>query len=143
MSKAAGETHIGHLEEGSEVLYLAEIVLVEVNDLHIERVQDDTESYTSGKKNDLAQSSKVRFQPNARLLPAVVKQYMTINLERCTTMDKQQKKELVEKFKKLRVADVRDGMDWVGLHPIGSVAPEIRPIWRTKIVGFARTGSLY
>ena len=54
-------------------------------------------------------------------------------------MDKQQKKELVEKFKKLRVADVRDGMDWVGLHPIGSVAPEIRPIWRTKIVGFART----
>lgn len=41
VSKAAGETHIGHLEEGSEVLYLAEIVLVEVNDLHIERVQDE------------------------------------------------------------------------------------------------------
>ena len=41
VSKADGKTHIGHLEEGSEVLYLAEIVFLEITDLHIERVQDE------------------------------------------------------------------------------------------------------
>jgi 4-hydroxy-4-methyl-2-oxoglutarate aldolase len=33
-------------------------------------------------------------------------------------------------FEGLRVADVSDGMDAVGLHNIGLVDPEIRPLWR-------------
>ena len=40
---------------------------------------------------------------------------------------------------KLRVTDIRDGMDWVGLHHQGTVNPEIRPLWRTKAAGFAQT----
>jgi 4-hydroxy-4-methyl-2-oxoglutarate aldolase len=46
---------------------------------------------------------------------------------------------ILEMYDGLRVADVRDGMDWNMLHWQGSMSPEIRPLWRTKIVGFART----
>lgn len=41
VSKANGETHIGHLEEGTEVLYLAEIVLAEIVGIGIERAKDE------------------------------------------------------------------------------------------------------
>ncbi|WP_335726585.1 RraA family protein [Pseudonocardia sp. HH130630-07] len=37
------------------------------------------------------------------------------------------------------MTDVRDGLDWVGLHHTGTVSPEIRPLWRTKAAGFATT----
>ena len=35
----------------------------------------------------------------------------------------------------LRVADVRDGMDWLGYHFYGSLDPSIRPLWRTRACG--------
>lgn len=54
-------------------------------------------------------------------------------------MDLRENQELLELFKGLRVADVRDGMDWVGYHHYGSVAPSIRPLFRTRAVGIART----
>ncbi|HEY3291029.1 MAG TPA: RraA family protein [Anaerolineae bacterium] len=47
--------------------------------------------------------------------------------------------ELLELYKDLRVADVRDGMDWNLLHERGSMSPEIRPLWRTRAIGIART----
>lgn len=37
---------------------------------------------------------------------------------------------ILELFKGLRVADVSDGMDSVGLKNIGLMAPEIHPLWR-------------
>lgn len=37
---------------------------------------------------------------------------------------------ILELFKGLRVADVSDGMDAVGLQNIGLMDPEIRPLWR-------------
>lgn len=46
---------------------------------------------------------------------------------------------LLELFKDLRVADVRDGMDWNLLHNSGSMWPEIRPLYRTRAYGIART----
>lgn len=46
---------------------------------------------------------------------------------------------LLEHFAGLRVADVRDGLDACGYPYIGSVSPEIRPLWRTRAVGIART----
>ena len=46
---------------------------------------------------------------------------------------------LLELYEGLRVADVRDGMDWMMRHGIGSVDPVIRPLFRTRIFGFART----
>ena len=48
-------------------------------------------------------------------------------------------KELLELFAPLRVADVRDGMDWMGYHHYGSLDYKIRPLYRTKAVGIART----
>src|SRR6516165_2074757 len=54
-------------------------------------------------------------------------------------MDNTQRKELLDKVLSLRVTDIRDGMDWVGLHHFGTVSPEIRPLWRTKAAGFAQT----
>jgi regulator of RNase E activity RraA len=49
------------------------------------------------------------------------------------------RQEVLEMYKDLRVADVRDGMDWCGYHHYGSVHHSIRPLWRTRTMGFART----
>jgi regulator of RNase E activity RraA len=54
-------------------------------------------------------------------------------------MDAKRRMEILATVSKLRVTDIRDGMDWVGLHFRGSVSPDIRPLWRTKAAGFART----
>jgi len=51
----------------------------------------------------------------------------------------EENKILLELYKDLRVADVRDGMDWIGYHNYGSVDPAVRPLFRTKAVGIART----
>jgi len=50
-----------------------------------------------------------------------------------------EREELLSLYSDLRVADVRDGMDWNMLHDQGSLPPEIRPVWRTRAVGIART----
>lgn len=46
---------------------------------------------------------------------------------------------LLSLYDGLRVADIRDGLDVLGYHHYGSVSPSIRPLWRTAIVGIART----
>lgn len=53
--------------------------------------------------------------------------------------------ELLEKFEGLRVADVSDGMDKVGLPDVGFVDPAIHPLWKDaetykhRIIGIAVT----
>jgi regulator of RNase E activity RraA len=47
--------------------------------------------------------------------------------------------ELLELYAGVRVADVRDGMDTLLLHGSGSMSPDIRPLWRTRACGIART----
>lgn len=47
--------------------------------------------------------------------------------------------ELLKIFAPLRVADVRDGMDWMGYHFYGTVDKNIRPLFRKTVVGIART----
>lgn len=54
-------------------------------------------------------------------------------------MDMEERRKILDMYKDLRVADVRDGMDWCGYHHYGSVHHSIKPLWRTKAVGFART----
>jgi regulator of RNase E activity RraA len=54
-------------------------------------------------------------------------------------MNLQENLELLELFKGMRVTDVRDGMDWMGYHHYGTVDHSIRPLFRTKAVGIART----
>ena len=55
------------------------------------------------------------------------------------------RKEILELYKDLRVTDVLDGMDLIGLQDIGLMRKEIRPLWRDienfshRIVGFAIT----
>ena len=50
-----------------------------------------------------------------------------------------ERQELLALYQDLRVADVRDGMDWNMMHHYGSMSPSIRPLWRTHAVGIART----
>ena len=54
-------------------------------------------------------------------------------------MDIETRKELLNAYEDLRVADVRDGMDTLMLHNFGSMEPNIRPIWRTRAFGIAKT----
>ena len=49
------------------------------------------------------------------------------------------RKELLELYKGLRVADVRDGLDWNMMHHYGTMDRGIRPLFRTLMMGFART----
>jgi 4-hydroxy-4-methyl-2-oxoglutarate aldolase len=49
------------------------------------------------------------------------------------------REQLLEAFADLRVADVRDGMDTLLHHVDGSLDPGIRPLWRTRAFGIART----
>ena len=57
-----------------------------------------------------------------------------------TMMSNDERLEILEAYKDLRVTDVRDGMDWNMLHHYGSVHYSIKPLFRTKVVvGIART----
>ena len=55
------------------------------------------------------------------------------------------RKEILDLYKDLRVSDVLDGMDLVGLQDIGLMENDIRPLWRDtdnfthRFVGFAIT----
>jgi len=50
-----------------------------------------------------------------------------------------ERSELLALFAELRVADVRDGLDTLGLHVQATVHHGIRPLWRTRACGLART----
>lgn len=54
-------------------------------------------------------------------------------------MSQDERAELLALYEGLRVADVRDGMDWMMMHHYGSMSPDIRPLWRTRAFGIART----
>jgi regulator of RNase E activity RraA len=54
-------------------------------------------------------------------------------------MSSDERQELLELYQGLRVADVRDGMDWNMMHHYGSMSPDIRPLFRTRACGIART----
>lgn len=54
-------------------------------------------------------------------------------------MHQDDRKEILELYKDFRVADVRDGLDWNNMHHYGSVHHSIRPLFRTRAVGIART----
>jgi regulator of RNase E activity RraA len=54
-------------------------------------------------------------------------------------MIKAERQEILKLYADLRVADVRDGMDWNMMHAYGSMSTDIRPLYRTKAVGIART----
>ena len=47
-------------------------------------------------------------------------------------MTQNEREELLAFYQDLRVADVRDGMDWNMMHHYGSMSPDIRPLFRTR-----------
>jgi regulator of RNase E activity RraA len=51
----------------------------------------------------------------------------------------EENKKILEAYKGLRVADVRDGLDWCGMMHYGSMDASIRPLYRTISIGIART----
>jgi 4-hydroxy-4-methyl-2-oxoglutarate aldolase len=54
-------------------------------------------------------------------------------------MDATKRKDLLSAYDDLRVADVRDGMDMLMLHGYGSMDQSIRPLFRTRAHGIAKT----
>jgi regulator of RNase E activity RraA len=54
-------------------------------------------------------------------------------------MTEKERKELLGLYGDLRVCDVRDGLDALGYHFFGSMHHRIRPLYRTRAYGFART----
>lgn len=54
-------------------------------------------------------------------------------------LTKTQKEEVMNLYSKLRVTDTRDGLDWMGYHHYGSMSPDMRPLWRVRAAGFAKT----
>ena len=54
-------------------------------------------------------------------------------------MEQAERQKLLELYEDLRVADVRDGMDVMLLHHVGSMDAGIRPLHRTHAFGIART----
>ena len=50
-----------------------------------------------------------------------------------------QREDILNTYRHLRVADVRDGLDWMGYTHYGSMSEHMRPLWRTRAIGFART----
>ena len=48
------------------------------------------------------------------------------------------RRKILEAYADRRVADVRDGLDWMMMHRTGSMSPSIRPLWRTQACGIAR-----
>lgn len=63
----------------------------------------------------------------------------TMKIREDEDMDLKENQELLELFRGLRVTDVRDGMDWLGYHHYGTVHHSIRPLFRTRAIGIART----
>jgi hypothetical protein len=64
---------------------------------------------------------------------------MTDRATRVEAWPAQRRQDVLATVAKLRVTDVRDGLDWIGRHTQGSVSPEIRPLYRARAAGFART----
>lgn len=54
-------------------------------------------------------------------------------------MNREERSELLELYGGLRAADVRDGLDWNGMHHYCTMSADIRPLWRTRAIGIART----
>jgi regulator of RNase E activity RraA len=54
-------------------------------------------------------------------------------------MSAEERKRLLDAFDGLRVTDVCDGMDWMMRFDVGLVDPAIRPLWRTRVRGVAKT----
>src|SRR4030095_13430224 len=71
------------------------------------------------------------MKKNFPFLSICVLSLLFVNTELSAQTNKQYTdQELLKMFKGLRVADVSDGMDMVGLKDVGLLAPEITALWK-------------
>src|SRR6476659_4621441 len=92
----------------------------------------------------LAQNQKTKQPPPAQLAPKTVPDevQLFIPYKRYSREDNQR---ILKLYEPLRVSDVSDGMDVIGLQDIGIVDAAIQPLWRDtekfthRIVGIAVT----
>jgi 4-hydroxy-4-methyl-2-oxoglutarate aldolase len=83
---------------------------------------------------------EARQQPAEKTIPDKVKLFIPYK-----AYSQEDNQRVLELFKYLRVADVSDGMDVVGLQDVGLVDPEIRALWKDtdafthRVVGIAVT----
>ena len=87
-------------------------------------------------------SERPRTALDNRACCIIVNVYFVLHdLKEVGQMDGSQKErnDLLEAYETLRVADVRDGLDWNMAHHWGTVDTAIRPLYRTRICGIART----
>jgi len=75
------------------------------------------------------------FAQQPPLTETMLKSYTNLPTEQ----RKSENKRFLDMYEGLRVADVRDGMDWFGYIKYGSVEPSVRPLWPTYAFGIART----
>lgn len=64
---------------------------------------------------------------------------MTTENQNQSVAVKDDREEILALYKDLRVCDVRDGLDWVGMQGYGTVDHSFKPLFRTKAYGIART----
>lgn len=54
-------------------------------------------------------------------------------------MSADERRQILQAYDNLRVTDVCDGMDWMMRFDVGLVDAAIRPLWRTRVAGIAKT----
>jgi len=60
-------------------------------------------------------------------------------MKRHDVISPKERRELLGLYDDLRVCDVRDGMDTLMMHHVGSMVPAMRPVFRTRACGIAKT----
>ena len=83
----------------------------------------------------LVSNSSFAQQQRPPLTEVLLKKYMNLPEKQRIAENKR----FLEMFDGVRVADVRDAMDWYGYINYGSVDPAVRPLFRTYALGIART----
>ncbi len=90
-------------------------------------------------------SVSVRTQESGRAAKMVTPEGVRLLENRSFDDSEAARKEILELYKDLRLTDVCDGMDLIGLQDIGLMENRIRPLWRDvekfthRVVGFAIT----
>src|SRR5581483_11659932 len=65
--------------------------------------------------------------------------YGGLSMKRHDVISPKERRELLGLYDDLRVCDVRDGMDTLMMHHVGSMVPAMRPVFRTRACGIAKT----
>ena len=92
-------------------------------------------SVTFAQQPQQEQQPRPQRTPPTPLTERLLKAYLDLP----DAQRKAENKRFLEMYEGLRVADLRDGMDWFGYMHYGSMDPAVRPLWPAITLGIART----